>query len=68
MFRVWIDWGGGCSGTRCDEIQCYEFETLWELNAFLEGVAAASCAWGLDDFRQFNTEAEVEQYRRSIAN
>ncbi len=62
MFKVWFDWGGGAP----DEIQCYEEATLAELNAFLAGVCAAACAWGIEDFRQFDSEEEIEEYRRTI--
>ena len=60
MFKVWFDWGGNDP----DEIQCYEFATLAELNAFLEGVAAAACAWGIDDYEQIDSQEELDQYRK----
>jgi hypothetical protein len=58
MYKVWFDWGGPP-----DEIQLYEFPTLAELNAFLEGVLAATNANGLDDFQQIDTEEELAAYR-----
>ncbi len=60
--RVWIDWGGGDP----DQIQEYQFETLGQLNAFLEGVSAAACAWGIDDFFQLNNEEEVNKHRAAM--
>lgn len=57
MFKVWIDWGGGDP----EEVQRYEFATIAELNAFLEGVLSASTAWGIEDFRQFDSEQEMRE-------
>jgi len=55
--KVWIHWGGPR-----EEIQCYEEQTLAEMNAFLSGVCAATNAMAFDDFRQFNTEEEVAAF------
>lgn len=52
--RVWIDFGDG-------EPQEFGFPTLEQLNAFLQGIDAASQAWGIDDYRQFDTAEEAEQ-------
>jgi hypothetical protein len=54
---VWFDWG---SGNR-DEVVKYDFPSLSHLNAFLEGVQAAADAFGADDYRQFDTLAEVDE-------
>jgi hypothetical protein len=54
---VWFDWG---SGNREDVVR-YDFPSLAHLNAFLEGVLAAADAFGADDYRQFDTEAEIDE-------
>lgn len=55
MWQVWMDWGSG----RRDDVQSYEFGTLIELNAFLAGVSVAGMAWGVEDYRQYDSEKEV---------
>lgn len=58
MERVWIDWGSG----RRELVQCYEFKTLAEMNAFLEGVSAAAQAFDVSDFTQFDSEDELHAH------
>jgi hypothetical protein len=56
-FKVWIDWEG--PGLK-EEVPCYEFETQAELDAFLEGVTAASCAWDIQDYRIYRSQEEFD--------
>ena len=50
---VWIDWGDG------ETIRQYDFATLTELEGFLIGVDEASLQWGIDDWRQFDSQEEA---------
>ena len=62
-FRVWIRWGADEYG---NEPQLYEFATLPELNAFLQGVEAGD---GWANWEQFDTEEEVQAwYKEHQAN
>ena len=63
MPTVWIDWGSG----RPEDLGRYDFRSLKELNAFLEGVSEASFRWDIDDFQQFDTQEEVDAWRKRVA-
>jgi hypothetical protein len=54
MERVWFDFGNGPL--------VHEEESKEAMDAFIEGVQFSMQANGLDDFRQFNTQAELDEY------
>lgn len=53
MEKVWFDFGDG-------QPREFAFATPEELNAFIEGVSAAAEGFGLDDYRQFDTQEEAD--------
>lgn len=53
--RVWFDFGDG-------HVQEFVFDTEKEMDAFICGVSTAGENWGLDDYRQFETWKDVQEY------
>jgi|GEM_PF-5855188 hypothetical protein len=56
---VWILWGATAELRKRELVEEHIFDTLAELNAFMLGV---DTAMGYEDFTQFDSPSEVEEY------
>jgi hypothetical protein len=58
-YRVWFDFGN-------DDPQLYEFASPEEMMGFIDGIDTAAEAFGIDDYRRFDTQEEVEAFLREL--
>lgn len=56
--KVWFDFGDG-------DQQEFTFDTEKEMDAFIQGVSAAASGFGLEDYRQYDSEEEVKEAKEN---
>lgn len=55
MHSVWFDFGDG-------KPDRFDFRSIKELNAFIMGVGITMAKHGINDYRQFDTQEQVDKF------